>query len=91
MSAGSVLNTLQSERRMHWLILSKDTKEVAAALGLKDNSSVTRVAKKCLPNKRIEHGKPTYWNEEELTILIAYLRNAGENQHVKSLLHGSVN
>lgn len=32
-------------------------------------------AKKCLPNKTIENGKPTYWNKEEATILIDCLKN----------------
>lgn len=32
-------------------------------------------AKKCLPNKKIENGKPTYWNKAEVTVLLDCLKN----------------
>lgn len=38
-------------------------------------------AKKCLPNKKIENGKPTYWNKVEVTILIEQMKNSNPNQH----------
>lgn len=38
-------------------------------------------AKKCLPNKKIENGKPTYWNKAEVTILIEQMKNSNPNQH----------
>ena len=32
-------------------------------------------AKKCLPNKKIENGKPTYWDKAEVTVLIYFMQN----------------
>jgi phage antirepressor YoqD-like protein/biotin operon repressor len=31
--------------------------------------------KKCLPNKKIENGKPTYWDKAEVTVLIYFMQN----------------
>lgn len=36
-------------------------------------------AKKCLSNKKIEHGKPTYWNKAEVTVLLDYMQNHKSN------------
>lgn len=47
------------------------TKEVAQALGI-DPRSVTRIAKKCLPNKKIVNGKQTLWTESEVTVMLNY-------------------
>lgn len=33
------------------------------------------MVKKCLPNKEIKHGKATYFNEMETTIIIDYMKN----------------
>lgn len=58
-------------------ITSKDfmtTKEIADCLGTKPNV-ITENAKKCLPDKKIENGKPTYWTKEEVTILIDFMQN----------------
>lgn len=49
------------------------TKEVAEQLGTRANV-ITENAKKCLPNKRIENGKPTFWNEEEITVLLEFMK-----------------
>ena len=49
------------------------TGEVAEALGVSIRT-VQRNAKTCLPNKEIVNGKPTYWSEEEVTILIEYMK-----------------
>lgn len=38
-------------------------------------------AKKCLPNKKIENGKPTYWRKEEVTVLVEQLKTSNPNQH----------
>ena len=38
-------------------------------------------ARKCLPDKIIENGKPTYWNKEEAAILIEQLKTSNPNQH----------
>jgi len=37
-------------------------------------------AKKCLPNKKIENGKPTYWNKAEVTVLIEQMKNSNPLQ-----------
>jgi hypothetical protein len=50
------------------------TKELADFL--KTSSKVVlENAKKCLPNKKIENGKPTYWNKAEVTVLLDCLKN----------------
>lgn len=36
-------------------------------------------AKKCLPNKVIEHGKATFWNEAEVTVILDYMKNHTSN------------
>lgn len=50
------------------------TKELANYFGTKPNV-ITENAKKCLPNKKIENGKPTYWTKEEVTVLIDFMQN----------------
>ena len=50
------------------------TKELAARLGTRPNV-ITENAKKCLPNKKIENGKATFWNEEEVTILLDFMKS----------------
>lgn len=45
------------------------------------NKVILENAKKCLPNKIIENGKNTYWNQEEITIIIEYLKENNKNQH----------
>lgn len=70
------MNELTKEKTM-------TTKEVARALGLKDVSSVTRLAKKCLPDKKIENGKPTFWTESDVSEIIEYLKTAGKNQFIE--------
>lgn len=49
------------------------TKELAEAL--KTSSKVIlENAKKCLPNKKIENGKPTYWSKMEVTVLLEFMK-----------------
>ena len=36
-------------------------------------------AKKCLPNKVIEHGKATFWNKAEVTVILDYMKNHASN------------
>lgn len=50
------------------------TKELAARLGTRPNV-ITENAKKCLPNKKIENGKATFWNEAEVTILLDFMKS----------------
>jgi len=45
------------------------TKQIANQLNT-STKVVLENARKCLPNKKIENGKPTYWNETETTILL---------------------
>jgi phage antirepressor YoqD-like protein len=50
------------------------TAEIAQQLGTKPNV-ITENAKKCLPNKRIENGKTTFWTQEEITILLDFIKS----------------
>lgn len=56
------------------------TKEVAESLGCAVNT-VHENAKKCLPNKVFENGKPTEWTEAEVTVLLEHMKENNENQH----------
>ena len=49
------------------------TKEVVESLGCAVNT-VRENAKKCLPNKVFENGKPTEWSEAEVTVLLDYMK-----------------
>ena len=49
------------------------TKQLAEQLGTRPNV-ITENAKKCLPNKKIENGKATYWTQAEVTVLIEQLK-----------------
>ena len=49
------------------------TKEVAESLSC-TAKTVLENAKKCLPNKVFENGKPTEWNEAEVTVLLDYMK-----------------
>ena len=61
------MNELTSERRF-------TTKEVAEQLGTRSNI-ITENAKKCLPDKKIENGKPTFWSEKEITVLLEFMKS----------------
>ena len=50
------------------------TKQLAEQLGTRPNV-ITENAKKCLPNKKIENGKATFWNEAEVTILLDFMKS----------------
>lgn len=49
------------------------TKEVAESLS-RTVKTVLENAKKCLPNKVFENGKPTEWSEAEVTVLLDYMK-----------------
>ena len=49
------------------------TKEVAESLNC-TVKTVLENAKKCLPNKVFENGKPTEWSEAEVTVLLDYMK-----------------
>lgn len=36
-------------------------------------------AKKCLPNKIVENGKPTFWTKEEITVILDYMNSHTSN------------
>ena len=38
-------------------------------------------AKKCLSNKRIANGKPTYWSKEEVTVLVEFFKGNKPTQY----------
>ena len=50
------------------------TKEVAESLSC-TVKTVLENAKKCLPNKVFENGKPTEWSEAEVTVLLDYMKD----------------
>ena len=50
------------------------TKEVSKILGIKE-FSVVRIAKKCLPNKKVINGKPTFYTEAEVTVMLDHIKN----------------
>lgn len=56
------------------------TKEVAESLSC-TVKTVLENAKKCLPNKVFENGKPTEWTEAEVTVLLEHMKENNENQH----------
>ncbi len=66
-----------------------NTKDVAKVLGVSKTDTVLNNARKCLPNKKITNGKTTYWNEQEVTILLEQLKHNNSNQnHLPSTLEG---
>lgn len=56
------------------------TAQVAEALHT-SNKVILENARKCLPNKHIENGKPTLWTQEEVTILLECLKGNNPNQY----------
>lgn len=54
------------------------TMQFAKQLGTSPNV-VLENARKCLPNKRIENGKTTYWTQAEITILLDYMKSHTSN------------
>lgn len=55
------------------------TKELAVQLGT-DKKVIIENARKFLPNKTFEHGKQTFWNKAEVTVLIEEMKNNNSNQ-----------
>lgn len=56
------------------------TKELAERLGTSPKV-ILENARKCLPNKIIENGRQTFWNEAEITVLIEQMKSSNNNQH----------
>jgi phage antirepressor YoqD-like protein len=67
------MNELAAEKMM-------TTKELAEQLGTRPNV-ITENAKKCLPGKKIENGKTTYWTQAEVTVLLECMKSNNANQH----------
>jgi len=66
------------------------TREVATVLGCAVNT-VRKNAKVCLPNKKFENGKQTFWTEEELTVLVEFMKehmNIGAGCNLSNNLTG---
>lgn len=54
------------------------TRQLAEQLGTSPKV-VLENAKKCLPNKKIENGKPTYWTQWEVTVVLDWMKNHDGN------------
>lgn len=67
LSANSAKSLVQND-------VSITTRELAQQLGTRPNV-ITENAKKCLPNKKIENGKPTYWSKAEVTVLLEFIKS----------------
>lgn len=68
------------------LYISDIRKEIMTTKELADylNTSpkvVIENARKCLPDKIIENGKSTYWDKQEITILIQQMKTSNPNQN----------
>lgn len=55
------------------------TKELAERLNT-SSKVILENARKCLPHKNIENGKPTFWSRAEVTILIEQMKTSNPNQ-----------
>ena len=69
MNNSLILSDVKSEN-----LTTMSTKELANFLKTSPKV-ILENAKKCLPNKKIENGKPTYWNKAEVTVLLDCLKN----------------
>ena len=58
------------------------TRELAEQLGT-DKKVIIENARKYLPNKVFEQGKPTFWNKAEVTVLIDGMKGNNSNQYKK--------
>ncbi|MDO5576538.1 MAG: phage antirepressor KilAC domain-containing protein [Fibrobacter sp.] len=63
------------------------TSEVAKQLDT-SNDVVLSNARKCLPEKQINNGKPTFWNLKEVTILVEFMKK--NNNRTDSKTFGTV-
>lgn len=66
-------NELSTEKTM-------TTKELADYLNTSPKVVIEN-ARKCLPDKIIENGKSTYWDKQEITILIQQMKTSNPNQN----------
>ena len=56
------------------------TRELAKELGTSPKV-ILENARKCLPGKKIENGKRTFWNEVEVTMLVEQMKTSNPNQN----------
>ena len=56
------------------------TRELAKELGTSPKV-ILENARKCLPCKKIENGKQTFWNEVEVTMLVEQMKTSNPNQN----------
>lgn len=54
------------------------TKELAEQLKTTKDVILAN-ARKCLPAKKIEHGKPTFWSKAEVTVILDYIKTHSSN------------
>ena len=82
LSASSDKTLVQNEKNVNELQNQEvmTTKELADFLKTSPKV-ILENAKKCLPNKVVENGKPTYWNKAEVTVLIEQLKKSNPNQY----------
>lgn len=71
-------NSLSLSANAHETLVS--TKELAEQLHCA-TKTILNLARKCLPEKKIENGKPTFWNEKEATILLEEMKSSNTNQY----------
>ena len=67
-----MVNTIEKENNLI------STSELANQLNT-TKDVILAVVKKCLPNKEIKHGKATYFNEIETTLIIDHMKNNVSN------------
>ena len=75
------MNELQIKTNNNVPVIANEkitTKELAKQLNTSPKV-ILENAKKCLPNKKIENGKATFWNKAEVTVLIDCLKNNSSN------------
>ena len=78
-----MLNELSTKRQPK----AMTTKEIARQLTVAPKT-IRENAKKCLPNKRIENGKQTFFTNEEATVLIDYMKKHKGNNRRDLYLEG---
>jgi hypothetical protein len=66
------------------------TGQIARQLGV-DDRTIQRIGKECLPNKKIENGKTTCYNEMEATIILNKLKSNHNNKNNTSTALVEVN
>lgn len=74
------MNNLSTRESKNFNQKFMTTKELAEKLHC-ETKTIFNIARKCLPNKVIENGKTTFWNNAEITVLIEQMKTSQPNQH----------